>query len=137
MNLLLTRDHFAPTHTLGVLTVDGKSFGYVVEDVDRHGAAKVHGATAIPVGRYRVDRTMSQRFGKVMPILLNVPGFAGIRIHAGNTSADTEGCLLPGLARDVVAGTVSKSRAAVDWLDAEIAKVIAAGGEVWIEVVRA
>ena len=137
MNLVLTRDHFGTAHTLGVLTVDGKPFGFVCEDVDRHGGPKVHGQTAIPVGRYRVDRTFSNRFQVMMPILLGVPGFAGVRIHAGNTSAHTEGCLLPGLARDVVAGTVSKSKAAAAWLDTEIAKVIASGGEVWIEVKRA
>lgn len=137
MNLLLTRDALGATFTLGTLTVDGKPGFFVCEDVDRMGAPKVHGKTAIPVGRYRVDRTFSNRFQVMMPILVSVPGFAGIRIHAGNTSAHTEGCLLPGLARDVVAGTVSKSKAAAAWLDTEIAKVIAAGGDVWIEIKRA
>lgn len=97
MNLTLTRDVFDPEFTLGVLTVDGKDFGYTVEDTIRE--VKVHGKTAIPEGRYRVDWTLSQRFGRYMPLLLNVPGFRGIRIHPGNSAADTEGCILPGLRR--------------------------------------
>jgi len=57
---------------------------------------KVYAQTAIPTGKYQIVMTYSSKFKKVMPLLLNVPGFAGIRIHSGNTADDTEGCIITG-----------------------------------------
>lgn len=106
MELLLTRDTFTPNTTIGKLAINGKFQCFVLEDVCRDinkdgdlndlGEAKVFSKTAIPAGRYPVLLTYSNRFKKVMPLVANVPGFAGIRIHPGNTAADTEGCLLVG-----------------------------------------
>ena len=96
----------ADTYTIGKLSIDGKPFCDVIEDVVRDknkdgdlqdaGEAKVYGQTAIPYGTYKVQLTMSNRFKKVLPLLLNVPEFEGIRIHAGNTAEDSHGCLLVG-----------------------------------------
>lgn len=105
--------------TLSEWFVDGRWECYGVEDVVRTGA-KVAGQTAIPAGTYQVVNTYSPRFKKYLPLLLNVPGYAGIRIHSGNTAADTEGCLLPGrtLLQD---GTgVGESRLAFEALFAKI-----------------
>ena len=56
---------------------------------------------AIPEGRYPLVVTWSPKFEQWLPLLLNVPKFSGIRIHAGNTSCDTEGCILVGENREV------------------------------------
>lgn len=144
MNLRLVRDVFGKTWTLGILSVDGRSFGFVCEDKDRELdaadpkslAAKVRGETAIPVGRYRVLKTWSPRYQRDVMELQGVPGYAGVRIHVGNDDGDTRGCLLPGLRRSVTSGTVGKSGPATAWLDAEFDRRTAAGEEVWIDVVR-
>lgn len=100
--LRVKRDVFDPKFTLGTLSVDGELFGYTVEDTDRKlelGGTKVPKETAIPRGTYFVKLSFSQRFQRVMPEVLNVPNFIGIRFHGGNTAANTEGCILLGSTR--------------------------------------
>lgn len=80
--------------TEGVLFVDGLYFCDTLED--QHRVKKVQNETCIPYGRYDVRLTVSNRFKKLLPEVLNVAGFSGIRIHAGNTPADTAGCILVG-----------------------------------------
>lgn len=101
MTLILDRIWFTRRATIGELSIDGEFECYILEDFDRlkKGGKKVYGTTAIPKGTYKIRLTYSPRFKKKLPILLNVPGFTGIRIHAGNTAKDTEGCLLPGLTK--------------------------------------
>jgi hypothetical protein len=118
MELLLDRTSRTLESTIGVLYVDGKHECFVLEDTDRGlqqympldqiMRLKVKGKTAIPAGRYEVLITYSNRFKQQMPVLVNVPGYEGIRIHPGNTAADTEGCLLPGLNKSVNTVTASK-----------------------------
>ena len=120
--LHLHRDVLAPGWTLGVFYADELIFGHVCEDFDRLrlGQAKVKGQTAIPAGRYRVLSTWSPKYGRNVLEVQAVPGFRGIRIHSGNTAEHTEGCLLPGLTRDEVKGTVGSSARAVAWLEKHI-----------------
>ena len=103
MNLYVYRDTLKPGVTLGKLYIDGVYFCETLEDEMRTGP-KVKGATAIPCGTYAVRLTMSPRFDRVMPLVANVPGFTGIRIHAGNDADDTEGCLLVGTAPGTLNG---------------------------------
>ena len=70
---------------------------YTLEDAER--PVKIKGQTAIPTGKYTVIVTMSQRFKKELPLILNVPNFSGVRFHGGNTENDSEGCLLLGMVR--------------------------------------
>jgi hypothetical protein len=100
MELSLIRDIFAPQRTLGVLYVDGIKECYICEDMVRPKGEKIYGQTAIPEGRYEIKITMSNRFKRELPLLLNVPNFEGIRIHSGNHEGHTEGCLLPGKTRN-------------------------------------
>ena len=82
------------------MTVDGNFFGYTLEDTYRElepdGSNKIFGATCIPAGKYKVITDYSNHFGKTMLHILDVPFFEGVRIHGGNTDADTEGCILVG-----------------------------------------
>lgn len=98
MILRVLRFDATPTRTIGVLIIDGAITGYTLEDAVRTGP-KVPGSTAIPTGVYEVAMTFSPHFQKALPLLQNVPRFEGIRIHGGNTDADTRGCLLVGTSR--------------------------------------
>jgi len=123
MKLKLVRKFKGTSYTIGDLYVDGELFCNVVEDVvrdlpdtcpntpkgiDCKCPQKVHSQTAIPEGTYKVVLSMSSRFKKIMPEILNVPHFRGIRIHSGNKSTDTEGCLIVG--KNTIVGQVTESR---------------------------
>lgn len=96
MKVEVKRTFKGTEYTIGKLYIDGHYLCDTLEDTVRNGV-KIAGKTAIPAGTYKVKKTMSPRFKKVLPEILNVPGFTGVRIHAGNTAADTDGCLLLGL----------------------------------------
>lgn len=117
MKLTLVRDQLSAQRTLGVLYDDVGKFCYSLEDTVRD--VKIKGQTCIPYGTYAVKLTLSNRFQVVLPLLLDVPGFEGIRIHAGNTEADTEGCILVGEGRSKE--VLFHSRKALDRLMARLA----------------
>lgn len=96
MKLLLQREPSTKNSTPGKLFIDGTFECYTLEDIVRARGVKVYGQTAIPAGTYQVLLTQSPRFKRVLPLLLNVPGFEGIRIHPGNKAEDTDGCILVG-----------------------------------------
>jgi hypothetical protein len=128
MDLKVLRKELTSRSTIGELLVDGEFACYTLEDAVR--PVKIKGVTAIPAGIYEVVINFSQRFKRPLPLLLNVPNFDGVRIHAGNTDADTEGCLLGGntKGRDVIGA----SRAAFDALCLRIQQA-AAKEKVFIE----
>lgn len=100
MKLKLVRpDVCGAKATIGKLYIDDVFECYTLEDVDRtleKGGEKVFGCTAIPRGKYSIIVSMSNRFKRNLPLIVDVPQFEGVRIHAGNTSADTDGCVLVG-----------------------------------------
>lgn len=106
MELKLIRRYKKHSYTIGDLYVNSVWFSNTLEDADRGlkdemdldmiQALKKPNITAIPTGTYKVLITYSPRFKQRMPILMNVKGFDGIRIHSGNTHKDTSGCLLVG-----------------------------------------
>ena len=106
MEILVNRRTKTKLSTISDVTIDGVFFCYGLEDVDRGikqsddidviKTKKVFAQTAIPAGRYEIIINFSNRFQQYMPLLLNVPGFEGVRIHPGNKAANTEGCLLLG-----------------------------------------
>lgn len=135
MHLRLIRE---PTHkdaTMGSLYINGIWQCWTLEDTIRERvgqpvkAWKVPAQTAIASGRYRVIVTPSPRFNRPLPLLLDVVGFDGVRIHPGNVPADTEGCILVGLDRGD--GRVLRSRLAFDLL---FPKLEQARGDIWITI---
>ncbi len=100
MKLRLVRpDVCGAKATIGKLYVDDVFECYTLEDVDRKleaGGVKEYACTAIPRGKYNVVVAPSARFKRNLPLLINVPDFEGVRIHPGNTSENTEGCILVG-----------------------------------------
>ena len=97
-------------------------------------AWKIAGATAVPAGRYRIIITPSPRFKRLLPRLVDVPGFDGILIHPGNFPGDTEGCIMPGMRADDRA--VWQSQIAFDLWYKELESLLLAGDEPWIEIVN-
>ena len=94
MEVHVKRVQLSGESTIGELSVDGRFECYTLEDKVR--PVKIKGRTAIPAGRYEVIINFSQRFQRPLPLLLRVPNFEGVRIHPGNTAANTEGCILVG-----------------------------------------
>lgn len=132
MQITLLRHWFTEKSTIGELLIDDKFECWVLEDVARPLGVKIKGSTCIPEGGYLVKITYSNRFKKRLPLIYNKPDLSaddghgkiwtGIRIHAGNDSQDTEGCLLPGNQRikDRVINSVAAFNPLYDKIFAEI-----------------
>ena len=118
MELILTRIARKAEYTIGRLEDEnGKKLCDTLEPIWRNydgGELKIPKKSAIPEGTYRVVTTYSLRFRKYLPLLVGVPGFEGVRIHAGNTSRDTEGCILVG--QNIQVGKVLWSRITLEKL---------------------
>lgn len=132
MKLRLVRTELTPDYTTGALYVDGAFECYTLEDTVREPGVKVHGQTAIPAGTYKVIINMSARFKRLLPLLLNVPGFEGVRIHPGNSAANTEGCVLVG--RKKSPGWLGESVLAFEPLFARLQAAARKGEDIELEI---
>ncbi len=131
MNLLVEREEFTANSTIGRLLIDGEFECYTLEDVVRDGPKVMH-QTAIPEGTYRVIINMSNRFKRELPLLMGVPGFEGIRIHPGNTSEDTSGCILLGTSKGT--DLLGSSRLAFNPFFDKLQRALQGESQVWITV---
>ena len=131
MDLLLMRKEFTTESTIGELFVNGVFECYTLEDMVR--PVKIAGLTAISSGQYEVVVTYSERFKRLLPLLLNVPQFDGIRIHVGNKAKDTHGCILVGKVKRKNA--IESSRVAFEAL---FEKIVAASKKekIFIEIIN-
>jgi len=151
MELILTRIAKRKAYTIGRLSIreqiaDEYSTGiedrYFCDTLEptwrdyEHGAYKVKGRSAIPEGRYAVVISYSPKLKQWLPILLGGPEFnrkwQGIRIHAGNTAQDTEGCILVG--KNKLVGQVVDSRIWLHRLKQKIVEAKDKGEAVWITI---
>lgn len=118
MKIIVKRSFLGKNYTIGKMYLNGVYFCDTIEDTVRPKGEKIYGQTAIPAGKYKVIKTMSNRFKKLLPLICDVPGFAGVRIHSGNTAADTEGCIIVG--ENKVKGKVINSRITMNKLMAKL-----------------
>lgn len=145
--IVLTLQRTSPAgapRTFGkLLAEDGHRLCFTLEDEVREqqgqpvAAWKIRGATAIPSGRYRVTLDLSPRFGPDTLTLHDVPGFDGVRMHAGNTERDTEGCPLLGMDVDAHGIAPGTSRPAVALIKHLVQQAIAGGEQVYLDVANA
>ncbi len=134
MKLELVRESFTEKATEGKLYIDGEFECYTIEDVVRD--VKIKNKTAIPAGIYNVIMTMSNRFKKILPLLEGVPNFTGVRIHSGNSSKDTEGCIIVGSINDRTDDDwVGGSKVAMQRLQPKIMDALAKKEKVTLEIV--
>lgn len=119
MTIRIDRKWKKAEYTISRVYINGRYFGCnSLEDTDRGllqtmqiaeiQKRKIKGKTAIPRGYYDVKVTWSEKYKRDMPLLIDVPGFSGIRLHSGNSAKDTEGCILFG--KNDKVGWISDSR---------------------------
>ena len=106
IKLRLERRYKGSKYTIGKLFINDEYFCDTIEDTDRGLKSsmsveyikkkKVYAKTAIPTGTYKIEMTYSNKFKRILPLLVDVKGFSGIRIHRGNTEIDSSGCIIVG-----------------------------------------
>ena len=144
MKIQLIRKYRKTDYTIGQLFINNQYFSDTLEDIDRGlkdsmsleeiRRIKVFGSTCIPYGTYKVSITYSPKFKKKLPLINNVKGFEGIRVHSGNTNYDTQGCVLLGFNK--IKGKVINSKDTVDKFINLVQKAIDTGEQVTIHIIQ-
>ena len=131
MNLRVKRNYFELDYTIGSLFIDDTYFSDTLEPTSRNltKEAKVQDKTAIPIGTYQVKMLPSPHFGKLMPHLIDVPGFEYIMLHNGSYPKDTDGCILVG--KNAIKGMLTES---VEHFNKLYALIEAETGDISIQV---
>jgi hypothetical protein len=142
MDILVERLWKKDTYTIGKVYVNGKYFCNSIEDKDRGLTSdmpldeikkkKVYGKTAIPSGLYTILYTYSPKYKRLMPLVDNVKGFSGIRIHSGNSAEDSLGCIL--LGKNTKVGMVTESRVTCNSFYKLIEEAIKKGEKITLEI---
>lgn len=134
MELTLNRIFLGSSATIGELLINDKHLCDTLEDRVRPEGEKVYGKTAIPEGTYEVKLTHSPRFKKILPEILNVPNFSGIRIHTLNKAEESEGCIGVGEWNGKDTNWISNSRKAFNKLFAILQEASDRGEKITITI---
>ena len=134
MRLKLKRYLYTDTTTIGILDIEGQVFCRTLEDTARPFGIKIPKKTCIYPGEYRIILDDSTRFKRLMPHILSVPYFEGVRIHSGNTSEDTEGCVLVGF--KLSNNSIFESKLAFEQLFNKLKEASDRKEEICIEIVN-
>ena len=143
---ILLREYLKTYYTIGHLYLKGKKFCDILEDpvrdhnadgdLDDPGEGKIYGNTAIPYGMYEIIMSYSPKFKRVLPLLVKVNHFEGIRIHGTKskvaTNKNTHGCQIPG--ENKVRGGVIKSLEYEEKITELIKAQIKEGNKVYINI---
>lgn len=143
MTIRIDRKWKKAEYTISRVYINGRYLGCnALEDTDRGllqamqiaeiQKRKIKGKTAIPRGYYDVKITWSEKYQRNMPLVVDVPGFSGIRLHSGNSAKDTEGCILFG--KNDKVGWISDSRYWTDKIYRLIDTALAKGEKITLIV---
>jgi hypothetical protein len=140
MTIIVNRQASSDDATIGEMLIDDVHEAWTLEPTIREVAGepvsewKIPSKTAIPAGTYNVTIAPSARFGREMPHVNDVDGFAGIEIHWGNFPIDTDGCTL--LGTDKGSAMVKNSVAAFNAFFPKLQAALTAGDTVTITYVN-
>lgn len=137
MELTVNRIHKGIDYTIGELFINGTFFSHTLEDKVRilnSYEDKIYGETAIPIGRYKVIISYSNHFKQLMPEIVNVEFFKGIRIHAGNHKDNTNGCILVGECKNIEKGYIYNSKNTYNKLFKILQEAINRKEEIYINI---
>lgn len=94
MHITLLRQELSPDGTFGTLTFPKGQMLYTVEDDWKDNEPNI---SCIPVGHYRIHRTIYHKHGYETFEVMNVPRRSRILIHPANTEEDVQGCIGVGM----------------------------------------